>query len=110
LQERTGKLFGRKKAPKAEISNPKIKVTDKNSVYWQFSWIVEVKNSGGESLNIGTLMIKFVDKKGFVLHEELIEGFAAISKRSKQEFKGATMIERSLASRVKKAEVELRSM
>jgi hypothetical protein len=103
-------LFGRKKAAKAEVGKPRIKVTDKNSVYWQFSWIVEGKNSGGEPLNIGTLTIKFVDNKGFVLHEQLIEGFADIAGRVKQEFKGATMIERTLAGRVKGAEVELRSI
>lgn len=115
-------MFGRKKKRQqqvlsestalsdAKLGKPQFKVTEKNNVYWQFSWKVNIKNQGRQTLPIGSLTIRFVDRKGYVLHEELVEAFVGISKKSKHEFKGVSLIDKSLAKKVKGAEVVLRSI
>lgn len=102
-------MFGRKKPAQAEISKPQVKITQKNNTYWQFSWITEVKNKGGEPLNIAAIKIKFVDSKGYVLHEELVDFSKSIAGHSKQEYKGIALIDKSLARNVKNTEVELQA-
>ncbi|MFC1875501.1 hypothetical protein ACFLY3_05090 [Chloroflexota bacterium] len=49
-----------------EIIEAKYKITEKNSIYWTFSWQATIKNNTSGQLHL-SVQILFVDNEGFVL-------------------------------------------
>lgn len=88
-----------------EIADISTKVTEKNSVWWRFSWNLTLKNNTDRTRTTAA-DIKWVDSEGFVIdsaHEYSLE----IPANSEKTFNGFALIQVPGASNVESVQAEL---
>ena len=88
-----------------EISEVSMKILETNNSWWQYSWILKVKNVG----NIGVAIdaqIKFLDAEGFLIDYDNEYGLY-ISSNTEESFTGFVLIDTSVASRVASVTAEI---
>ncbi len=74
-----------------KVVDQKISITEKNSVYHEYSWIIEYENSCPVDF-IGIPEITFLDKDEFTLHESSIYEPIKVTANAKTKARGQEMI------------------
>lgn len=88
-----------------ELSNLRYKITEKNEVWWKFSWQVTVENNTSHIMDF-YITVNFVDRQGFIIGDD-IENPPVFGPKERRVIKGYALIDTSLAPDVRKAEAEI---
>jgi hypothetical protein len=88
-----------------EIVNIDTKVTEKNSVWWRFSWVLTIKNSSDRDRTISPVL-KWVDKDKFVLDQDT-QYSLVVPAGQEATFNGYQLIDITTAQSVEGIEVEI---
>lgn len=88
-----------------EIIDITTKITEQNSVYWQFAWRLTVKNNLARTINLSG-KIEFQDAEGFIVDTDSLYSIIVPANSSKT-FTGAAMVSTSIAPKIAGTVVKL---
>lgn len=90
-----------------EITNLKYTVTEKNEIWWRFSWQLSLKNNTSSIVDF-FVNVSFLDRNGFIIDDDIAypPEFAPKERRT---IKGYALIDAELAPNVKGIEAEVSS-
>ncbi len=92
--------------PELEVTNVEYRITEKNNVWWRFSWKISVWNRGNEPARFNAV-VNFFEQQGFIVDRSyaLQLYIAASDSRS---FDGSALINVSIAPKIARATGEVR--
>ena len=93
---------------KWEVIDIKTKITEKNNVFWQFSWRLTVKNNFARPISLSG-EIEFQDKEGFIVDKERLHAID-VPANSSETFTGSAAVTTKTAPTIANTVVKLKGM
>jgi hypothetical protein len=92
--------------PEIEVTNVEYKITEKNSVWWRFSWKINVWNRGADGARFNAV-VNFLEQQDFIVDRDYSPPFF-IAAGNSDTFSGSRLINISIAPKVARARAEVR--
>ena len=88
-----------------EITNLKYTVTEKNEIWWKFSWQLSLKNNTSSIVDF-FVNVSFIDRNGFIIEDDVANP-PEFAPKERRTIKGYALIDTELAPNVKDIEAEV---
>ena len=85
---------------KVQVSDIDARVTEKNEVFWKYSWKLTLNNPNAEQASVNAI-IEFLDSDEFVLANDRQFGLV-LDAQEKKTFSGFTLVKAEIAPRVRR--------